>query len=266
MKLGLIGAGRMGRPMLERLRDAGHDVTVYTRSAELRQQLRAADSLRDAVADAEVVVCVVQTDAQVREACFAALPDMRPGACLIQHTTCAPWTVEDLAVAASAAGVRVLDAALSGGPHDIAAGALTVWVGGEIATLELARPALSSYASPIIHVGPVGAGQRVKLVNNALFVAQVGLALDGMRLAEALGIASTTLLEALQQGSAASRALAVVARAGSAEAVRQRLSALMAKDLDVVREVAARAGAELGVIGSVLDSDLVERSVLGRTP
>jgi 3-hydroxyisobutyrate dehydrogenase-like beta-hydroxyacid dehydrogenase len=123
-------------------------------------------------------------------------------------------------------------------------------------------PLLETYASPILFVGPLGNGQRVKLVNNALFVAQVGLAIDAVRLAGSLGIGEQAILAALPHGSGDSRALGVVARGGSVHAVADRLADLMRKDVAVVREVARRAGADLGIIGTVLSSDAVEEKVL----
>ena len=115
-------------------------------------------------------------------------------------------------------------------------------------------------------VGPVGDGQRIKLVNNALFVAQVGLAVDAVQLARSIGITEEQLLAAVQHGSGGSRALSAVAWIG-ASAVRTRLAELMSKDVNVVRAVAKRAGADLGLIGAVLSSDVVEAQVLsGGTP
>ncbi len=113
-------------------------------------------------------------------------------------------------------------------------------------------------------VGPAGNGQRVKLVNNALFVAQVGLAIDAVRLAGSLGIEEKAILAAVQHGSGASRALSIVARGGSVDAVAARLADLMLKDVTVVREVAQSAGADLGIIGTVLSSDVVGKKVLHR--
>jgi 3-hydroxyisobutyrate dehydrogenase-like beta-hydroxyacid dehydrogenase len=113
-------------------------------------------------------------------------------------------------------------------------------------------------------VGPVGNGQRVKLVNNALFVAQVGLAVDAVRVAGSLGIDEKAILAALQHGSGASRALSVVASGGSVDSVAVRLADLMSKDVRVVREMARSTGADLGIIGTVLSSDAVEKKVLQR--
>lgn len=270
MRIAIIGAGRMGRPMAERLRAAGHAVTLLTRRDDTRAQAEAdgfasADTIADTARDADLVLIVVLQDDQVRAVCLGpdgALAAMKSDAALIQHTTCDPATVEQLAEEGRARGVRVLDAAISGGPHDIAAGALTLWVGGDHDLIEDLRPVLSTYASPIVAVGAPGAGQRVKLVNNALFVAQVGLAIDAVRVAGAMGIAETAILDALQHGSGASRALGIVANAGSVDAVAGRLGALMRKDIAVVRENADRLGLDLGVIGAVLASDAVERKVL----
>ena len=101
-------------------------------------------------------------------------------------------------------------------------------------------------------------------MNNALFVAQVGLAIDAVRLAGSLGIEEQAILAAVQHGSGASRALSIVARGGSVDAVADRLGDLMLKDVAVVREVARSAGADLGIIGTVLSSDAVEKKVLDR--
>lgn len=272
MDVGVVGVGRMGRPLVERLASAGHRVLACVRrlghGRPVAQGLvRWVDDLSAVAASLDVVFIVVQTDEQVRQVCLGAggaIAHMAPGSTLVQHTTCDPDTVLELARCGAARGVSVLDAALSGGPHDIVRGALTLWVGAdEERELERRRALLSAYASPVTYVGPVGHGQRVKLVNNALFVAQVGLAIDALRVGQELGISPECLLGALPQGSAASRALQVVARGGSVQQVAERVGELMRKDVNMVREVAASAKAELGILGVVLESEAVERWVLG---
>jgi 3-hydroxyisobutyrate dehydrogenase len=270
VKIGLIGSGRMGRPILDRLAAAGHEVTVLVRRPDARAAAESdgltwADTVTATVRDTDAVFVVVLTDEQVRSVCLGpdgALAAMKPGATLVQHTTSDPATAQTLAEEGADREVRVLDAALSGGPHDIAAGRLTLWVGGDEAVLDEMRPLLGAYASPIMFVGAVGNGQRVKLVNNALFVAQVGLAIDAVRLAGSLGIEEKTILAAVQHGSGTSRALSIVASGGSVDAVPGRLGKLMLKDITVVREVARSAGADLGILGTVLSSDAVEKKVL----
>lgn len=268
MKIGLIGGGRMGRPIADRLAAAGHAVTVLARTAPCgaaADGLSFAPTIAETVIGADVVFTVVLQDDQVRSVCLGpdgALAQMKAGTTLVQHTTCDPTTVALVGEAASRLGLNVLDAALSGGPHDIAAGALTLWVGGDEAVLDRLRPLLGAYASPILFVGPLGNGQRVKLVNNALFVAQVGLAMDAVRLAGSLGIDQGAILAALQHGSGASRALSVVAHGGTVDSVRPRIGALMSKDVSTIRTVAKQAGADLGLIGAVLGSDVVATKIL----
>jgi 3-hydroxyisobutyrate dehydrogenase-like beta-hydroxyacid dehydrogenase len=269
-RIGVIGAGRMGRPIVDRLVAAGYAPTVLTRRPTARAAaeaagLRCAGTVRDTVRDAEVVVTVVFDDEQLRAAALGddgVIGCMPAGAVLVQHTTCDPATMTLLAETAARRGISVLDAALSGNPRDVAAGQLTVWVGGEEQALADVRPLLDCYASPVMFAGPVGNGQRIKLINNALFVAQVGLAVDAVRLAGSMGIAEEQILAAVAQGSGASRALSSVAWIG-ADAVGTRLGELMSKDISVVRAIAERAGADLGLIGQVLGSAVVERQVLG---
>ena len=274
MKIGVIGAGRMGRPIVDRLVAAGYEPTVLTRRPAARAAaeacgLRCADTLKETVQNAQVVFTVVFDDEQLRAAVLgedgviAAIP---AGDVLGQHTTCDPATVTRLAEVGAERGISVLDAALSGNPRDSAAGQLTVWVGGDENALADVRRLLDSYASPVMFVGPVGNGQRIKLINNALFVAQVGLAVDAVRLAGSIGISEEQILAAVQHGSGGSRALSSVAWIG-ASAVGTRLAEFMSKDIGVVRAVAERSGADLGLIGDVLSSDVVEMQVLcGGTP
>jgi 3-hydroxyisobutyrate dehydrogenase len=270
VKIGFIGAGRMGRPMVDHLVDAGHEVIVLTRRPETRAAAEAdglscADTVAETVSGVDAAIVVVLNDEQVRTVCLGsegALAAMKPGATLVQHTTCDPQTLVAIAEEGARTGIRVLDAALSGGPPSIVSGELTLWIGGEQSVLDDVRPLLETYSSPIMFVGALGNGQRVKLVNNALFVAQVGLAVDAVRIAGSLGIEESAILAAVQQGSGASFGLTVVAGAGSVDGIGDRIGDLMLKDVTVVREVAQRSGTDLGIIGKVLSSDAVEHRVL----
>jgi 3-hydroxyisobutyrate dehydrogenase len=219
MRIGFIGAGMMGRPMVDHLVAAGHDVTILARNESSQTSADAdgltwADTVDGTVHEADVVFSVVLNDAQIRSVFLGptgAIAAMKPGATIVQHTTSDPATAQLLSDEGGARQITVLDAALSGGPQDIAAGQLTLWVGGEEALLEQMRPLLQTYASPIMFVGPLGNGQRVKLVNNSLFVAQVGLAIDAVRLAGSLGIEESAILAAVPHGSGSSRGFTVVA-------------------------------------------------------
>jgi 3-hydroxyisobutyrate dehydrogenase-like beta-hydroxyacid dehydrogenase len=259
MRVGFIGAGRMGRPMVDRLVAAGHEVTVLGRSAGARQDLRSAGARpvagAAAVAEKADVVCVcVFSDEQVRSVCLdgGVVQAMPEGATIVIHTTGSPRTAQAIAAAGAARGIAVVDSPVSGGPHDIAAGRITLLVGGAGADVERARPVLGAYGDPIVHVGPLGAGQAVKLVNNAVFAANIGLVAQAVALGEQLGVGEEGLLAALPNGSAASRGLSIVAGRGSVATAARGLAEFLGKDIKVVREVAAELGASLGVLDDAI--------------
>lgn len=260
MRVGFIGAGRMGAPMVRRLAEAGHEVRALGRTEEKRlavAELGATPVAAPAavVDGARAVVICLFTDEQVRAVVDTALlAAVGAGAVLIVHTTGSPRTVEQLRE--QAPHLDVVDAPVSGGPHDIAAGQVTLFVGGPDAAVARARPVLAAYGDPVLHVGGLGAGQKVKLVNNTLFAAQIGLLAEAARLAGSLGVDETALLAALPHGSGASRALGNVARAGSTAAFVAAVGEFIGKDVAVIRQTAAELGTDLGVLDAVVDAGL----------
>lgn len=255
--VGFLGAGRMGAPMVRRLVEAGHDVDAVGRTDDKRAavaELGANPVVGLTVGAYDVVVVCVFTDDQVREMCLAGdvVAGMRAGSTLVVHTTGSPTTVRD--VAARFDHVDVVDAPVSGGPHDIAAGRVTLFVGGADDALERVRPVLGAYGDPILHAGPTGSGQLVKLINNTLFAAQIGLVAEAARLGTRLGIEEGPLLQALTHGSSASRVLDMIASAGSADAFISAVGEFIGKDVDVVRRTVADLGADLGVLDAVVDA------------
>jgi 3-hydroxyisobutyrate dehydrogenase-like beta-hydroxyacid dehydrogenase len=258
-RVGFVGAGRMGGPMVQRLVGAGHEVRALGRTAEKCAAVEAmgARAVPETVgvADgAEVVVVCVFTDEQVRQVCLNGdlVAAMAPRSVLVLHTTGSPRTAGMIA----ARGVDVIDAPVSGGPNDIAAGRVTLFVGGDDDAVARAYPVLSAYGDPILRVGPTGSGQLVKLVNNALFAAQIGVVAEGVRLGGLLGVEEPALLEALTHGSADSRALGLIARAGSASAFIEAVGDFVGKDVDVVRETVAELGSGLGALDDMVRAGL----------
>jgi 2-hydroxy-3-oxopropionate reductase len=192
----------------------------------------------------------------VRQVCLAdgLVAAMPAGSTLVLHTTGSPRTAEAIAERAAPRGVQVVDAPVSGGPHNAAAGALTLFVGGADDALAAVQPLLSCYGDPILHVGPLGAGQKVKLVNNALFAAQIGLLSNAVALAARLGVAESALLAALPHGSAASRVLDIVAAGGSVASFIETAGEFVGKDIAVVRRIAAEFSGDLGVLDEAIDA------------
>jgi 2-hydroxy-3-oxopropionate reductase len=263
VRVGFIGAGRMGRPIVGRLVDAGHQVRALGRSDEKRSAIAelgadAVGEITAVCAGAEAVAICVFTDEQVRQICLAdgLVAAMPPGSTLVLHSTGSPRTAEAIAERATPRGVRVVDAPVSGGPHNAAAGALTLFVGGADDAVAAVRPVLSSYGDPILHVGPLGAGQKLKLVNNALFAAQIGLLSNAVELAAGLGVPESALLSALPHGSAASRVLDIVATRGSVSSFIQAAGEFVAKDVAVIRHIATELGCDLRSLDGAIDAGL----------
>lgn len=252
MRIGFLGAGRMGRPMMRRLIAAGHAVRVHHRfdwqveaftadGAELTPEI-------PAVAKGAVAVVVnVYSDEQVREVCLDSglIDALETGAVLILHTTSSPATSQLLSEACEAHGARYVDAAVSGGPHDIAAGEITLFVGGSADAFALAKPVLEAYGDPILHLGPVGTGMKVKLLNNATFAANIGVLSVISGLARTLDLDETALIEAVSHGSGDSAVLSMVARGGSVQRFSESTAEFVDKDVRVATELLAGLGASL---------------------
>jgi len=260
-RVGFVGAGRMGGPMVRRIVETGHDVRVLGRTDEKLQAVRelGAEGVTELsrVGDgAEVVVVCVFTDEQVAQVCLGSelVSAMPPRAAIVIHTTGSPRTAQ--AVAAEAPGIDVIDAPVSGGPHNIAGGDVTLFVGGSADAFARVRPMLACYGDPILHVGPLGSGQGVKLVNNALFAAQIGLLRETVALGQRLGVDEAKLLEAITHGSGASRVGGFVAAGGSVAAFVERTGEFIGKDVDIVRKIVAELGSELGLLDDVINTGI----------
>ncbi len=178
MEVGFIGLGAMGLPMARHLVEAGHRVTVASRSPG--PVGRAADfgaldggSPRGVAEAAEVVVLCVPNSPQVEEVVDAMLPALSSGTTVVDCSTIDPEVARAQHERVRATGAGFLDAPISGGTAGAEAGTLTVMVGGEAPTLERARPALDAFAARIVHVGGPGMGQVTKLCNNLVYAAQM---------------------------------------------------------------------------------------------
>ncbi|GAT07079.1 6-phosphogluconate dehydrogenase [Mycolicibacterium acapulense] len=261
-RVGFVGAGRMGAPMVRRLIEAGHEVRALGRTDEKCAALRdigAQPVTRAAdVADgADAVAICVFTDEQVSQVCLddGLAAAMQPGGALIIHTTGSPATTRRLA--AEFTDIDVVDAPVSGGPHNIAAGEVTLFVGGAHAAVNKVRPVLASYGDPILHVGEIGAGQAVKLVNNSLFAAQIGLLRTAVDLGARLGVQEAELLTSLTHGSGTSRVGEFIAARGSVQGFVTDVGEFIGKDVAVVRQTAGELGSDLGLLDEVIDAGIL---------
>jgi 3-hydroxyisobutyrate dehydrogenase len=209
MRVGFVGLGRMGAPMAARIAAAGHDVVGYDISAERRTQIGAGltmvGSAAAAAADADVVVTSLPGPAEVADVVRGTsglMTSMKPAAVLVETSTISPQLSRALAGELAARNVSYLDAPVSGGAHGARDGTLVAMVGGEAQVLDLVRPVLSCFAKDIFHLGPVGAGNVMKLVIQAIFLSQMAGFLEAVSLGERSGIALDTLLRIVAASSA----------------------------------------------------------------
>ncbi|GLY36850.1 2-hydroxy-3-oxopropionate reductase [Amycolatopsis sp. NBRC 101858] len=215
MKLGFIGLGVMGAPMAAHLVAAGRNVSGYDVNAAAGEKLaaaggRAATSVADAVAGADVVVTMLPNHPQVEEVVLASggvLDAAEPGTLLIDMSTIRPETSIAVAEAARDKKIRVLDAPVSGGQAGAEQASLSIMVGGAEEDFEAGKPVLEALGKTIVHVGPHGAGQVVKAANQLVVGGIYGLVAEAIVLLEASGVDAATGLDVLAGGLAGSRIL-----------------------------------------------------------
>jgi 3-hydroxyisobutyrate dehydrogenase-like beta-hydroxyacid dehydrogenase len=204
-RIGFLGLGTMGGPMARRLAGAGHAVTGYEPNSKRAEQATAAGVTLAAsparVAEAaDVVLSSLPDVATVRRAYLGedgALAGARGGMIFVDVSTTDPDTWKDVGKAARARGVDCLDAPVSGGPTEAGNGKLIFLVGGDAAVLERARPVLSVLGGEIHHIGPLGSGQVIKIVNNVMSVGNVVVAAEAMVLGVRAGLDPQKLFDIL---------------------------------------------------------------------
>ncbi len=202
-RVGLIGAGAMGRPMAENLLKAGFETYVVAhRNRGPVEELvglgaREVGSWREMAEAVEVVVTMVPDVPQVEEVCFGAgglAEGAHEGLMLIDMSTISPVASQDIARRLAERGVAMLDAPVSGGPWRAQSGTLTIMVGGDEATFERGKPVLSAMGSPVL-VGANGLGEVVKLVNNII----IGVSAIGIVEAFTFGVKAGAKAETLRE-------------------------------------------------------------------
>lgn len=263
--VGFVGAGQMGEPMVLRLLDAGNDVLVHARRADVCDRLQShGASLADTVAglarQSDILISCVFSDEQLRETGLGAdgfIANAKPGAVFVSHTTGTLATLTALRDSHPGAPV-ILDAPVSGTADDIAAGTLTVLIGGPREAVGAVTPVLASYAQPIIPAGELGSALAIKLVNNLLFAANGQLLAAAIDLGKKLSVDPGALLSALQVCSAQSRVSAHAERIGGMDRFAEVAGPFLRKDIAACLAAAAEAGADLGLLGTVVESGPLE--------
>jgi 3-hydroxyisobutyrate dehydrogenase len=210
--IGFLGLGIMGRGMAMNLVNAGHETIVWNRTASRADMLVAvgavlADSPADVARQCDIVMVCVSDTPDVADVVFGtggAIEGLRPDGLIVDSSTISPEATKGFAARVDAAGGHWLDAPVSGGSEGAANGTLSIMVGGDADQLERAMPYLEAVGSTVTHVGPIGAGQLVKAVNQILVVVNQLAVSEALLLAEAGGLDLEATLAAVEGGAAGS--------------------------------------------------------------
>jgi 3-hydroxyisobutyrate dehydrogenase-like beta-hydroxyacid dehydrogenase len=213
-KVAWIGLGVMGYPMAGHIRrKGGHELTVYNRnSAKAEAWVKeyggtTASTPQEAAKDADLVFCCVGNDNDLREVTLGpngAFNGVRKGAVFIDNTTASATIARELYAAAKAKGFDFLDAPVSGGQAGAQNGVLTVMIGGDASAFDKAKPIIDNYARMATLIGPAGAGQLTKMVNQIIVAVTVQGVSEGLAFAQRAGLDIPKVMDTIAKGAAQS--------------------------------------------------------------
>ena len=213
MRTAFIGLGVMGYPMAGYLAKSGHDTTVFNRTAAKALSWveeyggQSAATPMEAAREADIVFCCVGNDDDVRKVILGeegVLAGIGDGGIIVDHTTASATIAREIHTKARDKGVGFLDAPVSGGQAGAENGQLTIMVGGDTDVFERARPVMDCYARAVTLIGPVGAGQLAKMVNQICIAGIVQGLAEGLHFAECVGLDPAVVIESISKGAAQS--------------------------------------------------------------
>jgi len=283
-RIAFLGLGVMGGAMAAHLARAGHTLTVFNRSpakaqawiqAQAGRAVRQAHTPREAAEGAELVLCCVGNDDDVRDvvlgqrlpdggrATDGALAGMAEGTVLVDHTTTSAELARELAALAAPAGVQFIDAPVSGGQAGAQNGALTVMCGSEAEPFETAHPVLMAFARAVTRMGPCGAGQLTKMVNQICIAGLVQGLSEAVAFGQKAGLDMPQVLQVIGQGAAQSWQMDHRGRTMVEDRFDFGFAVdWMRKDLGLVLREAQRNGARLPVT-ALVDQFYADLQALG---
>lgn len=253
MRIGFIGLGVMGAPMAKNLLDAGHELRIHRENSRSQQLVDAGATLAAtpaaAAEGAEVVVLMLPDTPDVEAVLLGedgVLGALAEGALVIDMSSISPVRTEELAAQVTSAGGQYVDAPVSGGEVGAQEGTLTIFAGGEDSAVARAMPLLEILGGRITHMGPAGAGQATKVVNQIIVGLTIEAVAEGLALADASGIDPERVRAALDGGFATSRILELHGRRMAERSFEPgfRLR-LHRKDLRLAQDSAAHRGLRL---------------------
>ncbi|SIS54834.1 NAD(P)-dependent oxidoreductase [Paracoccus saliphilus] len=260
-KLAFLGLGVMGYPMAGHLKSAGHEVTVYNRTAEKAHKWvaehggKACATPREAVEAADFVMACVGNDEDLRSVCLGedgAFAGMAEGAIFVDHTTVSAAVTRELAAAAGQAGLGYVDAPISGGQAGAENGQLSVMCGGDEGHFDRAALVIDAYAKICRRLGDVGAGQMTKMCNQIAIAGLVQGLSESLAFAQKAGLDIDKVVEVISQGAAGSWQMANRHKTMAAGEFEHGFAVdWMRKDLAICLAAADEVGATLPVTALV---------------
>lgn len=248
--IGFVGLGTMGRPMARNLLKAGFPLMFFARRPEVADEFaalgaRRAETIRELADAADVVITIVTADAQLKEVVLGpqGVADGKvAGKLLIDMSTVSPATARHLAERLAAVQLAFVDAPVSGGPWGAESATLAIMAGGSAGDFERAKPIFDALGKHIYHLGPVGAGQTVKLLNQMVAGGIMTLLGEALVAGQAAGVDLRQLVDVMEQSSAASSVLAARGKKFVLAGNYQPgfMCDLMRKDMALAVELAAR--------------------------
>ena len=260
-KTAFLGLGVMGYPMAGHLQAAGHQVTVFNRTATKARAWadqhggNHAATPREAASGAEFVMACVGNDDDLRSVCLGedgAFQGMAKGAVFVDHTTVSAAVTRELAQAAKAAGIGYVDAPISGGQAGAENGQLSVMCGGEQDDFDRAAPVIDAYAKICRRLGDVGAGQMTKMCNQIAIAGLVQALSESLAFAQKAGLDVEKVVEVISQGAAGSWQMVNRHKTMDAGEFEHGFAIdWMRKDLGICLDAADEVGASLPVTALV---------------
>ena len=256
-RVAFIGLGVMGGPMAGHLATAGHEVTVFNRTREKAEAWvgthggALAETPAEAASGVELIFACVGNDDDVREVTLGtdgAFSAMDEGAVFVDHTTASATLARELAQAAQRSGLGFLDAPVSGGQAGAEQGRLTIMVGGDQEVFARAHPVMDSYAKAVTRMGPAGAGQLTKMVNQICIAGLIQGLSEGLDFGLKAGLDMDRVIDVISQGAAQSWQMENRGKTMIRGAFEFGFAVdWMRKDLGICRDEAAHSGAQLPV-------------------
>jgi 3-hydroxyisobutyrate dehydrogenase-like beta-hydroxyacid dehydrogenase len=252
--VGFIGLGDQGAPIARAISEGGFALHVWARRSSSLTALAgvrftAHETIAELAVASDLIALCLSEDQDNRQLMTdgGLLASMKQAAILVNHGTGLPNFAEWMTRAGAARGIDVLDAPVSGGHAGAVSRQLTTIVGGDLATLDRARPVFDTFSKKIAHMGPAGAGQVGKLINNALLMANQKNIDDMLEVARAMGVQIPALVDVLRSGTGSSVALQVLGSAVTTENA-DHLSKLQLIDMEIFEEAVAELGTKTETI------------------